>query len=139
VYASLTTLQQTDLKRIIAYSRVAHMGVCTLGFFRETICGIEGAIFLILSHGFVSGALFLCIGMIYDRFHVREIRIFHGLASLIPLYAVFFFIFTIANLALPASRSFVGEFIVLLAVFQVNSYVGFFATTGVILSAAYSL
>jgi len=77
--------------------------------------------------------------MIYDRFHVREIRMFHGLASLIPLYAVFFFIFTMANLALPASSSFVGEFMVLLAVFQVNSYVGFFATTGVILSAAYSL
>lgn len=139
VYASLTTLQQTDLKRIIAYSRVAHIGVCTLGFFSETICGIEGAIFLILSHGFVSGALFLCIGIIYDRFHVREIRIFHGLTSLIPLFAVYFFIFTIANLALPASSSFVGEFMVLLAIFQVNSYVGFFATTGVILRAAYSL
>jgi NADH-quinone oxidoreductase subunit M len=115
------------------------MGVCTLGFFRETICGIEGAIFLMLSHGFVSGALFLCIGIIYDRYHVREIRIFHGLAPLIPLFAIYFFMFTIANLALPASSSFVGEFIVLLAVFQVNSYVGFFATTGVILSAAYSL
>ena len=110
IYASLTTLRQIDLKKIIAYSSVAHMGFVTLGLFSLNIQGIEGALFLMLSHGFVASALFLCIGVLYDRTHTRLVKYYGGLVHVMPLFSVFFLIFTMGNLSLPGTSSFVGEF-----------------------------
>ena len=139
IYTSLTTLQQTDLKRVIAYSSVGHMGLVTLGLFSGNLQGIEGSIILMISHGVVSGALFLIIGSVYDRHHTREIRYFGGLVYTMPLYAIFFFWFTLANIGLPGTSSFVGEFLVFIGAFQTNTTVTVFCMTGVILSAGYSL
>jgi len=139
IYTSLTTLQQTDLKRVIAYSSVNHMGFVTLGLFTLNLQGIEGSILLMISHGIVSGALFLCIGLLYDRHHTREIGYYGGLVYLMPVYASLFFFFIMANISLPGTSSFPGEFMVLLGAFQANSTVCVFATTGVILGCAYSL
>ena len=139
IYTSLVALMQEDIKKLIAYSSVAHMGYVTMGIFAMNIEGIQGGIFQMLSHGLVSGALFLCVGVVYDRMHTREIAAYGGLVNNMPKYAVVFMVFTMANVGLPGTSGFVGEFLTLLAIFKVNTWVALFATTGVILSAAYAL
>ncbi|MEM8649450.1 MAG: NADH-quinone oxidoreductase subunit M [Pseudomonadota bacterium] len=139
IYTSLVALMQEDIKKLIAYSSVAHMGYVTMGIFAFNANGIQGGIYQMLSHGLVSGALFLCVGVVYDRMHTREIAAYGGLVNRMPNYAVVFLIFTMANVGLPGTSGFVGEFLTLLGVFQVNTWVALFATTGVILSAAYAL
>ena len=139
IYTSLVALVQEDIKKLIAYSSVAHMAYVTMGIFAANEQGIQGAIFQMLSHGLVSGALFLCVGVIYDRMHTREIAAFGGLVNNMPKYAVAFLIFTMANVGLPGTSGFIGEFLTLFGVFRVNTWVALFATTGVILSAAYAL
>ena len=139
IYTSLVALMQEDMKKLIAYSSVAHMGYVTMGTFAMNQEGIQGAIYQMLSHGLVSGALFLCVGVVYDRMHTREIAAYGGLANNMPKYATVFMIFTMANVGLPGTSGFVGEFLTLLGVFKVNTWVALFATTGVILSAAYAL
>ena len=139
VYTSLVALMQEDMKKLIAYSSVAHMGYVTMGIFAGNQQGIDGAIFQMLSHGFISGALFLCVGVIYDRMHTRRIDAYGGLVNRMPVYALIFMLFTMANVGLPGTSGFVGEFLTLAGVFQVNTWVAFFATMGVILSAAYAL
>lgn len=139
VYTSLVALMQEDIKKLIAYSSVAHMGFVTMGLFTLTPQGIQGAMFQMMSHGLVSGALFLCVGVIYDRMHTREIAAYGGLANRMPLYAVVFMVFTMANVGLPGTAGFVGEFLTLLGAFKANPWVAFIATSGVILSAAYAL
>ena len=139
VYTSLVALVQQDMKKLIAYSSVAHMGYVTMGIFAVNQQGIDGAIFQMISHGFISGALFLCVGVIYDRMHTREIDAYGGLVNRMPAYAMIFMFFTMANVGLPGTSGFVGEFLVLVGIFQVNTWVAMIATTGVILSAAYAL
>jgi NADH-quinone oxidoreductase subunit M len=139
VYTSLVALVQEDMKKLIAYSSVAHMGFVTMGIFAANQQGIDGAIFQMISHGFISGALFLCVGVIYDRMHTREIDAYGGLVNRMPVYALIFMLFTMANVGLPGTSGFVGEFLTLMATFQVNTWVATVATTGVILSAAYAL
>lgn len=139
VYTSLTTLRQTDLKRIIAYSSVAHMNFVTLGIFSNNIQGIEGSIILMLSHGIVSSALFLCIGVLYDRHKTRLLKYYSGVTQVMPLFATIFLLFTMGNISLPGTSSFVGEFLVLIGAFQSSTVVAFLATTGIILGAGYSL
>jgi NADH-quinone oxidoreductase subunit M len=139
VYTSLVALVQEDMKKLIAYSSVAHMGYVTMGIFAANQQGIDGAIFQMLSHGFISGALFLCVGVIYDRMHTREIDAYGGLVNRMPAYALIFLFFTMANVGLPGTSGFVGEFLTLMGIFQVNTWVALFATSGVILSAAYAL
>ncbi len=139
VYTSLVALVQQDMKKLIAYSSVAHMGFVTMGIFAANQQGIDGAIFQMISHGFISGALFLAVGVIYDRMHTREIDAYGGLVNRMPVYAMIFMLFTMANVGLPGTSGFVGEFLTLIAVFQVNTWVAAVATTGVILSAAYAL
>jgi NADH-quinone oxidoreductase subunit M len=139
IYTSLVALMQEDMKKLIAYSSVAHMGYVTMGIFAMNAEGIQGAIFQMLSHGLVSGALFLCVGVVYDRMHTRDIAAYGGLVNNMPKYAVVFLIFTMANVGLPGTSGFIGEFLTLLGVFRVNTWVALFATTGVILSAAYAL
>ena len=139
IYTSLVALRQEDMKKLIAYSSVAHMGFVTIGIFAANVHGVQGAIFLMLSHGLVSGALFLCVGVIYDRLHTRRIDAYGGLVNLMPAYATVFLIFTMANVGLPGTSGFVGEFLALLGVFRENTWIAFFATTGLILSAAYAL
>ncbi len=139
VYTSLVALAQEDIKKLIAYSSVAHMGYVTMGIFTMTEQGVQGALFQMLSHGIVSGALFLCVGVIYDRMHTRDISAYGGLVNRMPFYAVAFLIFTMANVGLPGTSGFVGEFLTLMGAFQVNTWVALIATSGVILSAAYAL
>jgi len=139
IYTSLVALMQEDMKKLIAYSSVAHMGFVTMGIFAMNQEGVQGAIFQMLSHGLVSGALFLCVGVIYDRMHTREIDAYGGLVNNMPKYATVFLIFTMANVGLPGTSGFIGEFLTMLGVFRVNTWVAFFAATGVILSAAYAL
>ena len=139
VYASLVALAQQDIKKLIAYSSVAHMGYVTMGIFAANQQGIDGAIFQMLSHGFISGALFLCVGVIYDRMHTRDIDAYGGLVNKMPAYALIFMLFTMANVGLPGTSGFVGEFLTLMGIFQVNTWVALIATSGVILSAAYAL
>jgi NADH-quinone oxidoreductase subunit M len=139
IYTSLVALAQEDFKKLIAYSSVAHMGFVTMGIFTLTHQGVEGGIFQMLSHGVVSGALFLCVGVIYDRMHTREIAAYGGLVNRMPIYAACFMVFTLANVGLPGTSGFVGEFLTMLGAFAVNSWVAIFATTGIILSAAYAL
>ena len=139
VYTSLVALMQDDMKKLIAYSSVAHMGFVTAGIFAANQQGVDGAIFLMLSHGFVSGALFLCVGVIYDRMHTREIDAYGGLVNRMPAYAAVFMLFTMANVGLPGTSGFVGEFLTLVGVFQVNTWVAAVAATGLILSAGYAL
>ncbi len=139
IYTSLVALMQEDMKKLIAYSSVAHMGYVTMGIFALNVEGVQGAIFQMLSHGLVSGALFLCVGVVYDRMHTREIDAYGGLVNNMPKYAVVFLILTMANVGLPGTSGFVGEFLTLLGVFRVNTWVALFAATGVILSAAYAL
>ena len=139
VYTSLVALAQTDMKKLIAYSSVAHMGYVTMGIFAANQQGVDGAIFQMISHGFISGALFLCVGVIYDRMHTREIDAYGGLVNRMPTYALVFMFFTMANVGLPGTSGFVGEFLTLMGIFQVNTWVAAVAATGVILSAAYAL
>ena len=139
IYASLIALVQKDMKKLIAYSSVAHMGFVTLGIFTFTIQGIEGAMIQMISHGIVSAALFLCVGIVYDRIHTREIDRYGGLVNRMPVYAFVFMIFIMGSIGLPGTSGFIGEFLVLLAVFSVNTYFAVFATTGVVLAATYSL
>ena len=139
VYTSLVALAQTDMKKLVAYSSVAHMGYVTAGTFAANQQGLDGAIFQMLSHGFISGALFLIVGVIYDRMHTREIAAYGGLVNRMPAYALVFMFFTMANVGLPGTSGFVGEFLTLVGIFHVSTWVALFATTGVILSAAYAL
>ena len=139
IYTSLVALVQEDIKKLIAYSSVAHMGYVTMGIFTASQQGIDGAIFQMLSHGLVSAALFLCVGVVYDRMHTREIAAYGGLVERMPKYALAFMVFTMANVGLPGTSGFVGEFLTLLAAFKANTWVAIFATFGVILSAAYAL
>ncbi len=139
IYTSLVALVQDDMKKLIAYSSVAHMGYVTIGIFTANKQGVEGAIFQMLSHGVVSGALFLCVGVVYDRLHTREIARYGGLANNMPKYAFAFMIFMLASVGLPGTSGFVGEFLVLAGAFQVNTWVSLLAATGVILGAAYML
>ena len=132
-------LTESEFKKLIAYSSVAHMGYVTMGIFAANQQGIDGAIFQMISHGFISGALFLCVGVIYDRMHTREIDAYGGLVNRMPAYALIFMLFTMANVGLPGTSGFIGEFLTLMGVFQVNTWVAIVATTGVILSAAYAL
>ncbi|SHE64296.1 NADH dehydrogenase subunit M [Loktanella atrilutea] len=139
VYTSLVALVQKDMKKLIAYSSVAHMGYVTMGIFTVNQQGLDGAIFQMLSHGFISGAMFLCVGVIYDRMHTREIEAYGGLVNRMPAYAMVFMFFTMANVGLPGTSGFVGEFLTLMGIFQENTWVAVVATSGVILSAAYGL
>src|SRR5215475_13058118 len=139
IYTSLVCLAQDDLKKLIAYSSVAHMGFVTIGLFTITMQGLQGGIFQMLSHGIVSAALFLCVGVIYDRIHTREIAAYGGLVNRMPIYAAVFMLFTLANVGLPGTSGFIGEFLALIGTFKVNTWVTTLATTGVILSAAYAL
>ncbi len=139
VYTSLVALVQEDMKKLIAYSSVAHMGYVTMGIFAGNQQGIDGAIFQMISHGFISGALFLCVGVIYDRMHTRDIDAYGGLVNRMPAYALIFMLFTMANVGLPGTSGFIGEFLTLMGIFQVNTWIAAVATSGVILSAAYAL
>jgi NADH-quinone oxidoreductase subunit M len=139
IYTSLVALAQTDMKKLIAYSSVAHMGIVTIGIFTANVQGIEGALFQMLSHGVVSGALFLCVGVLYDREHTREIARYGGVAKIIPAYALVFMLFTMASVALPGTAGFPGEFLVIMGAFAVSPWVALGAATGMILGAAYML
>jgi NADH-quinone oxidoreductase subunit M len=139
IYTSLVALMQDDMKKLIAYSSVAHMGFVTMGIFTMNAQGVQGGIFQMLSHGIVSGALFLCVGVVYDRLHTREIAAYGGLVNRMPFYAFVFMVFTMANVGLPGTTGFVGEFLSLTGAFRANTWVAFLATTGVILSACYAL
>src|SRR5487761_2271713 len=139
IYTSLVALMQEDVKKLIAYSSVAHMGFVTMGIFALTPQGVAGGIFQMISHGIVSGALFLCVGVVYDRMHTREIAFCGGLVTRMPVYAAVFMVFPLANVGLPGTSGFVGEFLSLIGTFKANIQVAFFATIGVILSACYAL
>jgi NADH-quinone oxidoreductase subunit M len=139
IYGSLTTLHQVDLKKIIAYSSVVHMNFAIIGLFSLNLEGIQGSIFLMLSHGVVSSALFLCVGCLYDRYHTRLVKYYGGLVFSMPIFSVFFLIFTLSNIAFPGTSGFVGEFLIFLGIFQQSNIIGFFSAFGVILSAAYSI
>jgi NADH-quinone oxidoreductase subunit M len=139
IYTSLVALAQEDVKKLIAYSSVAHMGFVTIGIFSFTVQGVDGAIFQMLSHGLVSAALFLCVGVVYDRMHTRRIDAYGGLVNRMPLYAFAFMVFTLANVGLPGTSGFIGEFLTLVGAFKASTWVALLATTGVILSAAYAL
>ena len=139
LYGSFSAIRQTDFKRIIAYSSVSHMNLVTLGIFSFNIVGLEGSILQSISHGFVSSAMFFMIGILYDRYHSRLLNYYGGLVHMMPVYSVFFLIFTMANIALPGTSSFVGEFLLLLGIFKMNVVATFFGALGVILCGAYSL
>ena len=139
IYTSLVAMVQEDMKKLIAYSSVAHMGFVTMGLFALTAQGVGGGIFQMLSHGIVSAALFLCVGVVYDRMHTREIAAYGGLVNRMPIYAFFFMIFTLANIGLPGTTGFIGEFLTMLGTFRVNNWVATLAALGTILSAAYAL
>jgi proton-translocating NADH-quinone oxidoreductase chain M len=139
IYGSLTAIRQTDLKRIIAYSSVAHMNLIVLGLSSGTFSGIVGGILQSVSHGFVSSALFFLVGMIYNRYHSRSVNFYNGIVHVMPIYTFFFFVFTFSNIALPPSSSFVGEFLILNGIYKCSSILCFLSTTGVVLSSLYSL
>jgi NADH-quinone oxidoreductase subunit M len=139
IYTSLVAMMQEDMKKLIAYSSVAHMGFVTMGIFAINQQGLDGAIFQMISHGFISGALFLIVGVIYDRMHTREIAAYGGLVVRMPAFALVFMLFTMGNVGLPGTSGFVGEFLTLAGAYQASTWVAFFAAFGVILSAAYAL
>lgn len=139
IYTSLVALVQEDMKKLIAYSSVAHMGFVTLGIFTATTQGIEGGIFQMISHGVISAALFLCVGVVYDRLHTREIARYGALVRNMPKYATVFMLFTLGSVGLPGTSGFVGEFLTLLGAFQISTITAALATTGVVLGAAYML
>jgi NADH-quinone oxidoreductase subunit M len=139
IYTSLVALVQSDMKKLIAYSSVAHMAIVTIGLFAFNAQGIEGAMMVMLGHGLVSGALFLCVGVIYDRLHTREISRYGGLAINMPRYAILFLLFTMASIGLPGTSNFVGELLSLMGTYQVSTTIALLCTTGIILGAAYML
>ncbi|HLK25370.1 MAG TPA: NADH-quinone oxidoreductase subunit M [Caulobacteraceae bacterium] len=139
IYTSLVAFRQTDLKKLIAYSSVAHMGFVTIGIFSGTIYGEQGAIFQMLSHGLISGALFLCVGVVYDRMHTREIAFYGGLTARMPWYAAVFMLFTLGNVGLPGTSGFIGEILSLVGVYKVSTWTAILAASGVIFSATYAL
>lgn len=139
IYTSLVAYRQKDIKKLIAYSSVAHMGFVTMGIFAVNFQGVQGALFQMISHGFISGALFLLVGVIYDRMHTREIAFYGGLVKRMPIYAIFFMFFTMANVGLPGTSGFVGEILTMIGAYQVNPWIAFGAAIGMILSAMYAL
>src|SRR5690606_373333 len=139
IYIGLVAMVQADMKKLVAYSSIAHMGFVTLGFFVFNDMGVQGGIMQMISHGFVSGAMFLCIGVLYDRLHSREIADYGGVVNVMPRFATFFVLFSLANAGLPATSGFIGEFMVILASVQFNFWIGILAATALILGAAYSL
>jgi NADH-quinone oxidoreductase subunit M len=139
IYTSMVALAQTDMKKLIAYSSIAHMGVVVIGIFTINVQGVQGALFQMLSHGIVSAALFLCVGVIYDRMHTREIARYGGLAERMPNYALAFMLFTMAGVGLPGTSGFIGEFLVIIGSLQVNFWLALLGGTGMILGAVYSL
>lgn len=139
LYASLTTIRQIDLKRIIAYSSIAHMNIIVLGLFSNNQQGIDGAIYLMIAHGITSSALFFCVGILYDRYHTRLLMYYGGLVQVMPIFSTFFLIFTLANMGFPGTCNFIGELLVLYGLLQQNTIVTFFGATGIILSAVYSI
>ncbi|MBU1325572.1 MAG: NADH-quinone oxidoreductase subunit M [Alphaproteobacteria bacterium] len=139
VYTSLVAFRQTDIKKLIAYSSVAHMGFVTMGIFAGNAQGVQGAVFQMLSHGLISGALFLCVGVVYDRMHTREIAFYGGLTSRMPWFAAIFLMFTMANVGLPGTSGFIGEILTMTAVYEVSTWAALFAASGVIFSAVYAL
>src|SRR5208337_4817951 len=139
IYTSLVALAQENMKKLIAYSSVAHMGFVTMGIFAANTQGIQGAVYQMVSHGLISGALFLCVGVVYDRTHTLQIADYGGLVQRMPLYALAFMVFTLANVGLPGTSGFIGEFLTLIGTFQINNWVAFLATFGTILSACYAL
>jgi NADH-quinone oxidoreductase subunit M len=139
IYIGLVALVQKDMKKLVAYSSIAHMGFVTLGFFIFNTAGLEGGIVQMVSHGFVSAAMFLCIGVLYDRMHTHEIADFGGVVNKMPRYATFFVLFAMANAGLPATSGFIGEFMVILGAVQFNFWVGLLAATALVLGASYSL
>ena len=139
VYTSLVAFRQTDMKKLIAYSSVAHMGFVTMGIFAGNDQGVQGAVFQMLSHGLISGALFLCVGVVYDRMHTREIALYGGLTARMPWFAAIFLLFTMANVGLPGTSGFIGEILTMVGVYQVSTWTAFVAASGVILSAVYAL
>lgn len=139
IYGGIICLGQTDLKRLIAYSSVSHMGFVTLGIFALNVQGIQGGILQMINHGIVTGALFLCVGMIYDRTHTRQIADYGGVATVLPIYAAFFMVFTLASIGLPGTNGFIGEFLIILGGFTASKTLGVIAATGIIIGAAYML
>ena len=139
IYTSFTAIRQTDLKRIIAYSSVAHMNLVVLGLFSFNSIGLEGALIQSINHGFVSGALFFLVGILYNRYHSRFILYYSGLAHVMPLYTAIFLFFTMSNIGLPGTSSFIGEFLLLLGIYKQNAFCAFISGLSVILAGAYSL
>jgi len=139
IYASLSTIRQNDLKRIIAYSSIAHMNLIVLGLFSFSHQGIDGAIYLMLGHGIVSSALFFCVGILYDRYHTRSLKHYSGLVQVMPVFCIFFFLFTLANMSFPGTSNFVGEFLIFIGLFANNSFIMILSATGIVLSAIYSI
>ncbi|OGN44397.1 MAG: NADH-quinone oxidoreductase subunit M [Caulobacterales bacterium RIFCSPHIGHO2_01_FULL_70_19] len=139
VYTSLVAFRQTDMKKLIAYSSVAHMGFVTMGIFAGNDQGVQGAVFQMLSHGLISGALFLCVGVVYDRMHTREIALYGGLTARMPWFAAIFLLFTMANVGLPGTSGFIGEILTMTGIYQASTWTAFVAASGVILSAVYAL
>lgn len=139
VYTSLVAFRQTDIKKLIAYSSVAHMGFVTMGIFAGNAVGVQGAIFQMLSHGVISGALFLCVGVVYDRMHTREIAFYGGLVNRMPWYAAIFMLFTMGNVGLPGTSGFIGEITTMVGVYEISTWTAVVAATGVIFSAVYAL
>jgi NADH-quinone oxidoreductase subunit M len=139
IYGSLSTLRQIDLKRIIAYSSVAHMNLVVLGLFSYNQQGLEGATYLMVGHGVVSTALFFCVGVLYDRHHSRLLRYYAGVVTQMPLFATAFFLFTLANMSFPGTSNFLGELLIFLGIFANNSSILLFSTAGIVLSAIYSI
>jgi NADH-quinone oxidoreductase subunit M len=139
IYTSLVAFRQVDIKKLIAYSSVAHMGFVTMGIFAANPTGVQGAIFQMLSHGLISGALFLCVGVVYDRMHTREIAFYGGLVNRMPWYAAVFMLFTMGNVGLPGTSGFVGEILTMTGSYGASTWTALFAATGVILSAVYAL
>ena len=139
IYASLTTIRQSDLKKIIAYSSVAHMNVIVLGLFSGSFQGIDGAIYLMIGHGVVSSALFFCVGVLYDRYHTRAIKHYSGLVQVMPVFAIFFFLFTLGNMGFPGTSNFVGEFLIFVGILQKNFFIVLLAATSIVLGAIYSI
>jgi len=139
IYASATTLRQTDLKKIIAYSSVAHMNFALIGLFSNTYQGLQGSILMMLSHGLVSSGLFLCVGMLYDRYKTRIIKYYGGLTQLMPVYAILFLIFTLANIGFPGTSSFLAEFLIMVSAVKISLFITFLASLSLMLSAAYAI
>lgn len=139
IYASLTTIRQSDLKKIIAYSSVAHMNLIVLGLFSGSFQGIDGAIYLMIGHGIVSSALFFCVGVLYDRYHTRAIKHYSGLVQTMPLFTLFFFLFTLANMGFPGTSNFIGELLIFVGIFNKNMFILVLAATSIVLGAIYSI